>query len=640
MKRRRIKLVWGASDVIRGRWYFGVFGLYDRLEGKREDGLAISVRGVTVGLFAMLVASYLAGTAALFSFWQRNPYCILTYGDAFWYPVRRAPVAAKKGQAFIAEGQDLLQANKWADGARVLRQGLTLYPGDLKGRQALAKFYLMANQRTQALKLLSDGLTTEFPGRSYLQSFFSAAEEGEDYDLVVATTDRFLPLLKGDRADVERRWLAAQKFSALMAAQRGTEALAFAGSEEPGELASEHRVLALLELGRTAEAAEYLETWSKRPGADVQTARRLLVRVSREAGRMDEMERALEEMRAQAPADPRPAVYGIVQRALAGREDAARAALEDFLFRFGGSVANLQMAATPLAEIGHRLLFERCVVAAGERGFPPAVFHVLTVQLHVQQSEWAEAATVLRLMKPAPGRPVPVAEQAWHQWMGRLVEAATAPTEAAQSALLDFLRGRPWPMRVFRQAVGALRRAGRIETAREVIALALGSFPASRWLQAQKTAVANDLASRRPAEPTPVPSAGARPKGERLFFERLDELLRERKWTQAENLIREIRAGLPQQDWLEKRDGDLRLAEVRIAQGRGEIPAMLASAGLYVNGDVERARRVTELAREIFDAGDKPGAIALVQAVLRRTPDYPPALRQLATWKSRPAMAK
>eukprot|EP01041_Mallomonas_annulata_P033428 gene33428-56052_t len=193
MKRRRIKLVWGASDVIRGRWYFGVFGLYDRLEGKREDGLAISVRGVTVGLFAMLVASYLAGTAALFSFWQRNPYCILTYGDAFWYPVRRAPVAAKKGQAFIAEGQDLLKANKWADGARVLRQGLTLYPGDLKGRQALAKFYLMANQRTQALKLLSDGLTTEFPGRSYLQSFFSAAEEGEDYDLVVATTDRFLP---------------------------------------------------------------------------------------------------------------------------------------------------------------------------------------------------------------------------------------------------------------------------------------------------------------------------------------------------------------------------------------------------------------------------------------------------------------
>ena len=97
---------------------------------------------------------------------------------------------------------------------------------------------------------------------------------------------------------------------------------------------------------------------------------------------------------------------------------------------------------------------------------------------------------------------------------------------------------------------------------------------------------------------------------------------------------------MPQQDWLEKRDGDLRLAEVRIAQGRGEIPAMLASAGLYVNGDVERARRVTELAREIFDAGDKPGAIALVQAVLRRTPDYPPALRQLATWKSRPAMAK
>ena len=49
MKRRRIKLVWGAAKVIRGRWYFGLFGLYDRLEGEREGGLAISLRGGSSG---------------------------------------------------------------------------------------------------------------------------------------------------------------------------------------------------------------------------------------------------------------------------------------------------------------------------------------------------------------------------------------------------------------------------------------------------------------------------------------------------------------------------------------------------------------------------------------------------------------
>ncbi len=640
MKRRRIKLVWGAAEVIKGRWYGGVLGLYDRREGKREHGFAISVRGVMSWGLVMLVAAYVAGTAALCAFWQRNPYCLLTYGDAFWYPVSRASVAAKKGQALIAEGQDLLKANKWADGARLLRQGLTLYPGDMKGRQALAKFYLMANQRTQAVSVLSEGLAKEFPGRSYLQSLFSVAAEGEDFDLIVATIDRFLPRVKGARADVDRRWLAAQKFTALMRADRLAEALVFAESEEPGEQASDHRVLALLELGRTAEAAEYLEAWGTRPGADLQAVRRFRVRDSRAAGRLDEMERALAELRVAAPDDPGQAVYGIVQRALAGREDAAKVALEDYLFRFGGSAANLKMAATPLAEMGNRLLFDRCLVAVRERGFPQRAFQVLNVPLHVQRGEWAEAATVLGLMKPSPGQTVPAAEQVWLEWMGRLVAAAAAPGEAVQSSLLEFLRSRPWPMAVFRPAVEALRLAGRMETAREVIALAEVSCPASRWLQTQKAGVAQDLAARRSSELTPVPPTGMPPKDERLFFAELEKLLRERKWAQAENAIREVRAESPPPDWLEKRESDLRLADVSIRQGQGEMPAMLASARLYLNGDVQRAQRMSELAREFFDAGDQPGAIALAQAVLQRTPDYPPAQRQLAAWKPRPATAQ
>jgi hypothetical protein len=188
-------------------------------------------------------------------------------------------------------------------------------------------------------------------------------------------------------------------------------------------------------------------------------------------------------------------------------------------------------------------------------------------------------------------------------------------------------------MAVFRPAVEALRLAGRMETARAVIALAETSCPASRWLQTQKTDVAQDLAARRSSELTPVPPTGMPPKDERLFFAGLEELLHERKWTLAENVIRQVRAESPPPDWLEKRESDLRLADVRIRQGQGETPAMLASARLYLNGDVQRAQRMAELARECFDAGDQPSAIALAQAVLQRTPDYPPAQRQLAAWK-------
>jgi hypothetical protein len=50
---KRIKFIWGASKVIRGRWYVGLVGLYDRHKGVRENGIAISVRGLLAwgGLF-------------------------------------------------------------------------------------------------------------------------------------------------------------------------------------------------------------------------------------------------------------------------------------------------------------------------------------------------------------------------------------------------------------------------------------------------------------------------------------------------------------------------------------------------------------------------------------------------------------
>ncbi len=644
MKRRRVKLVWGAAKVIRGRWYFGLFGLYDRLEGRREGGVAISLRGVTLWALALLVAAYGVGTAALFSFWQRNPYCLLTYGDAFFYPVRRGAVAEKKGQAFIAEGQELLKAQKWQDGARLLRQGLTLFPGDLSARQALARFLVRANQRPQAVNLLTEGLPREFPGRTYLLGLFELAEQGDDQDLVVATADRYLPLLRGEAAAVERRWLTGRKFNALLAANRLADALALAMTEEPGELAAEHRVLALVELGRAVEAADFLETWRNRPGADLNAVRRLQVRVGREAGRPEEMERALEEMRASAPADPRQAVYGVVQRAMAGREASAQAALTDYLFRFGGTAANLQLVAEPLAEIGQRALFERCVRAAREQGFGLQPFRVLQVQLHVHRGEWAEAAAGLAPLQPAAGRTVPAAEQFWLEWTSRLVAAAgTTAADAAQGSLVEFLRGRPWPMKIFRHSIEALRRAGRTETARDVLALAEGGFPASRWVQTQKAEVAKALATE-PVGQAPVAAAAGGPEGrlklERFFFERVDELLRDRKWSQAENLIREARGMRPPLAWVEPRDGDIRLAEVRLNQGRGEVPMMLASARLYLNGDVERSRRMTALAREMVEAGDKLGAIALVEAVLQRTPEDGGAQRLRAELKPQPQAAK
>ena len=152
MKIRHIKFVWGASQVIKGHWYFGLFGFYDRVEGKHDDALAISGRGLLLWFSGATVAAYFAFATTLFWFWQRNPYSLLTFSDALLRPVRRDQVRDLQGQAFIAQGTDAMRAKHWAEAVSLLRQGLAYHPSDLRGRMTLAQFYVAANQRPVALK--------------------------------------------------------------------------------------------------------------------------------------------------------------------------------------------------------------------------------------------------------------------------------------------------------------------------------------------------------------------------------------------------------------------------------------------------------------------------------------------------------
>ncbi|MSU49751.1 MAG: hypothetical protein EXS37_11815 [Opitutus sp.] len=112
MLKRRIKFVWGASRVIRGRWYLGLVGIYDREEGVRGDGLAVSVRGVLLWGGFLAVVMWFVAALVLFWIWERDPYSALTYEDALFYPTRRAEIAKKNGRAFISAGQDLFRAKK------------------------------------------------------------------------------------------------------------------------------------------------------------------------------------------------------------------------------------------------------------------------------------------------------------------------------------------------------------------------------------------------------------------------------------------------------------------------------------------------------------------------------------------------
>ena len=75
------------------------------------------------------------------------------------------------------------------------------------------------------------------------------------------------------------------------------------------------------------------------------------------------------------------------------------------------------------------------------------------------------------------------------------------------------------------------------------------------------------------------------------------------------------------------------LAQVRSAHAADDIPAMLAAARLFLTGDRGRAAQMLEIAREYFSKGGRSAAVLLTREVVRRTPDFPAAERQLAEFQ-------
>ena len=129
--------------------------------------------------------------------------------------------------------------------------------------------------------------------------------------------------------------------------------------------------------------------------------------------------------------------------------------------------------------------------------------------------------------------------------MQRLITAASVPGEATSLGLVDFLRSRPWPVKIFQKSTEALRTAGRLEAARDVLAVASAAFPASASIEDQKREVARLLAAQLAANPAPVAASAGNLPGEKIFFQRLGDLLRDEQWALVEPLIPVYPGGRP-----------------------------------------------------------------------------------------------
>ena len=651
----KVKFSWRTSEISGGTWRGGLFCFYDARAASasrlRAWRLVISVRGLLLWLTALAVVAYFSGAGVLWAWLHRRPYNRVTYADLV-LPANWPQLQHKRGQAQIDAGLADFKDHKWREGEMKLRVGINRSPDNPAARIELARFYLAISQRSQAKTLLTDGFDYGYPGSDYLRQVCAVAADGEDYDWWIHTCDTVLVQLAASPARiVERREALLQKMSALMAANRPADVIKLVDAEgdKGGPLMDELKVLALIKDGRPADAVSFLDAWRKRSGSSPQVVR-LQVRAFREAGRLADMEKALEELRAYSPAVPQPYIYGIIQQSLAGRWMKAEVGVDDFLLRFGSDSRTLFALAEPLGEIGDQRVLERLVAHARQQGFNPEPFQNTLLKMFVDKGDWVQASGLLADIRSKTKTSSPDKEF-WYELVSRLINAAVDPGDGTQSSLTDFVRAKRIPLKMDRELIRSLRLAGRPATARVLITYAQGNYPENDTLKTWRDELDKELAVA--AEPPPgvvlpkvdvvaatVAAVDAPPPvreevSEDVFLKQLAEAEKAGDFQDALSQIQAMRATRP--TWLVVREADIEIEEIRLNGRVGDLPALHLAASFYINGDSKHSLKTAGLARELYAAGCKEAAILLAKDLLKKVPNYPHAKRMLAEWEPKPA---
>ncbi len=654
----KVKFSWRTSEITGGAWRGGLFCFYDARAASagrlRAWRLAISLRGLLLWLMALAVVAYFSGAGVLWAWLHRRPYNQVTYADLV-LPTHWPQLQHKRGQAQIDAGLADFKNHKWREGEMKLRVGLGRAPGDTNARVELARFYVAINQRSQAKAVLTAGLACGYPGSDYLRQICTLAADAEDYDWWIQTCDTVLKQLPASSGrGVERQEAVLQKMAALMAANRPDEVLKLVDAQDDkgGPMVDEFKVLALIKAGRPAEAVDFLAVWRKRSGSSPQVVR-LQVRAFREAGRLADMEQAIEELRAYSPAVPQPYIYGIIQQSLAGRWLRAEVGVDDFLLRFGSNPRTLFALAEPLVEIGDQRVLEKLVAHARQQGFNPEPFQNAQLKVLLNKDDWPHARVLLTELR-SKSKAVSPEQAFWYELVDRLCNAAVDPGEGTQSSLIDFVRDKRLPLKIDKELINGLRRAGRPATARALITFAQGNYSENDTLKTWRDELDKELAvvvaplpevvlpriavakaaGAAAVEPTPAREEVT----EDVFFKQLAESEKAGDFDGALKQIQAMRDDRP--TWLVVREDDIEVEEIRINGRVGDLAALHLASSLYINGDSKRSLKTAGLARELYAAGCKDAAILLAKELLKKVPNYPHAKRMLAEWEPKPAAVR
>lgn len=396
---------------------------------------------------------------------------------------RRDTIRILQTEAALQTAHERVEQNQLVEAAHWSLHALALKPENLAARRLVGEIYFRSAITPLAFDVWEGALNWGYPGKTFLVEVIAYARQADDYAAIVSLCDRALALEPDAVPAEDRAWLTAQNALALVGEGKFEHALEITegplGNMHP--LSCEARLLALLELERFGDAESLMEAWRLRAGP-IEPVLRLTVRLRRDVRDLEGLKRAVNEFRALNPTAPDPYVYEIIQRQLADDGEGARAALDSYLLRFGSKAQNLVLAVGALTQIGASELVVRCVDAARESGLEGLALQREQVHLAFKTGNWAEAERLLSVLRRRQSPPMAY-DRLWLNWADRLRRAVASDHPEAQQRLIEHFRQARMPIQLSALTYEALVRAGRIQTAREVIGLAVRHFPGSQKLR-------------------------------------------------------------------------------------------------------------------------------------------------------------
>lgn len=653
----RLRFTWGASKEAPAPWRFGLLCFFRRAKSPVTGNyyvprnattsyplaVLVNLRGLLFWLLVLSATGLFGGAAVLARWYGQKPFNRVTYADLA-LPWRWSRLEPLRGQANLAQAQDDLSRGNVASAFFHLRAGLARCPGDTTARLDLATIYILFRLRPEAEKTLLAAFDNSYPKYDYITRAISILEKGENPALMVDFCDRARSALEafGPPSVRDARYLDGMKVKALLDLERFDEAVTFIEKNQPKDvgLLQMARISRALSRGDFVEAEHQLAVWlAAMP--DFEDALVVAVRVYRVSGKVPEMQAAILRLRSRYPENPNHIALGISENLLVGQTQAALDLLDISVIRFADTPGVFGEWAEAVGKTGHTEVLARLEQLVSESNQSPQTVMLARLMTAIRVQAWAEAAECsARLEMSSPAMQPRL--QAIHTVAKALLETCTQPVKGAQNTLTASISGGWVGLHLYRQIVDALSASERYEAALEVLTLAEGYYPASRYIASQRVAITAKLATRDAA--LALATAGNAPLAEvapvfadaSAFFAAFDVQVREGRASEAQRLVRAVRKDAPA--WLQVALPELEWREIQLAAQVDDLSLLQLNLRTFLRSRPEaQANEVVTLASAWNVDGHRAAALIAVREVVRVCPEHKDALRLLVEWSPRQA---